>query len=137
MACWHTKALVTGLACSWRVGIQKRLFGHTYGSLFGGLGILPRVMPEIGNSGVVGHFGAGIRYDIKRVNIGVEWWHMSDPLNHGARRQRLEYAVNHNWLEILGGGNGRSIVCGRISCGCFFNDFTALAFRGLKPGGRL
>jgi len=70
--------------------VDNKHFSGSVTGLFGGLGILPRVMPEIGNSGVVGHFGAGIRYDIKRVNIGVEWWHMSDPLNHGDKGWNMQ-----------------------------------------------
>ncbi|MCK4648943.1 hypothetical protein KAT51_05410 [bacterium] len=81
----HFSGSVVGLASSSRVGLQKILAGQWSIRLFGGFGILPQVLPEIGNSGVVGHFGAKIAYKFfsDSWNIGYEICHMSDPLQHG------------------------------------------------------
>jgi len=79
----YFSGMYTGVGISARVTIQKCLFGNMYSNLFGGLGLLPKQMPEIGNSGMIGHFGAGVKYCWKKWRIGYEWIHTSDPLQHG------------------------------------------------------
>ena len=73
----------SAIAISSRVTIEKRLFGSTYGSLFGGFGVITDQLPEFGDSGMVAHFGAKIKIVTTYLDVGVETWHMSDPLRHG------------------------------------------------------
>lgn len=79
----HFSGTINGLALSSRLGIQKYLNRQICVRLFGGLGILPQAMPEIGNSGIVGHFGVGVKYITTNWQIGYKIAHMSDPLRHG------------------------------------------------------
>lgn len=69
-----------GIAMSARLGIQKRLFCRTLVSLFGGFGALLACLPEIGDSGIVGHFGAKVKYGMANWELGYEIVHFSDPL---------------------------------------------------------
>lgn len=74
---------VSGLAVSARLGIQKRIVSSLYGKLFGGFGVLSAHLPEIGDSGMVGHFGAGLKYNMAKFTLGYEIVHFSDPLQSG------------------------------------------------------
>ena len=72
-----------GMAITSRVEGRWKLYKNVVGRLFGGFGILIGELPEIGDSGIIGHFGARISYSIGQWEVGYEAWHLSDPLQHG------------------------------------------------------
>jgi len=72
-----------GMVITSRVEGRWKLYKNIVGRLFGGFGILIGELPEIGDSGIIGHFGVRISYSIGQWEVGYEAWHLSDPLTHG------------------------------------------------------
>ena len=87
----HFSGKVTGTAIFSRVGIEKKLAGWLSIHGFGGFGVLPQVMPEIGDSGIVGHFGGRVEIVWQKWNLGYEWSHISDPLQHGDKGWNIQF----------------------------------------------
>lgn len=75
-------ASADAIAISSRVSLHKQ-FGNISSAVFGGFGFVSNQLPEFGDSGVVAHFGARLNISVSILDIGLEVWHMSDPLRHG------------------------------------------------------
>jgi len=79
-----------------RVGRKWQLYKNIVGRLFGGFGVLIGRLPEIGSSGIVGHFGGRLSYIIGQFEVGYEFWHLSDPFqtDSGWEIQLLVVSLN-------------------------------------------
>ena len=82
---------VTGTAIFSRVGVEKKLAGWLSVHGFGGFGTLLGHLPEIGDSHIVGHFGGRVEIVWEKWNLGYEWSHMSDPLQHGDKGWNIQF----------------------------------------------
>lgn len=74
-----------------RLGINKNLADWLSIQGFGGFGLKSGQLPEIGDSGIVGHFGVSVSYVRHKWKIGYEWMHMSDPLQHGDKGWNIQF----------------------------------------------
>ena len=91
----HFEKSTTSPMLAFRLGVNKKLIGQFSGRFFGGFGYLPKDLPEIGDSYVVGHFGGQVTYNIGRWGIGYQAYHVSDPCRHGDHGWNL-------WLLTIG-----------------------------------
>ena len=74
-----------------RLGVNKNLVDWFSIQFFGGFGLKTGQLPEIGDSGIVGHFGAGVKYVTTNWEVGYEWMHMSDPLQSGDKGWNIQF----------------------------------------------
>ena len=77
---WYEGSDTTS-ALHFRLGLQGSK-GILIGRLFGGFGVHSGQQVELGDSGVLGHFGAGVGIEWGRAKLWYSLTHMSDPLRH-------------------------------------------------------
>jgi len=68
------------------------LLGNLYGRVYTGIGLnTNRQFPEFGDSGIIGHFGLSLGYNLGPYEVGYGLSHWSDPLRHGDKGHNFQY----------------------------------------------